>query len=509
MGRELSASIPRAPSHISWYSTGGQGILAILLLVVYRPLLSDEIRLVTLKPGEDNPELESDPEIHCTIDYIRLKSQPFHSQSHPHGPYRGTSYIWPEIYSPWSTAALFRGDKHVLAQDSTTISEGTPNALEILESGDNLPWRHEWGDYIALSYVWGSPTRSRLITLNGTTIPVTLNLYEALLHLRRSQRIKQGFKLWIDAICINQADINERSQQVARMRDIYALAWQVVLWLGPEADNSELALNAVHWMARRMSVREPMDGFYREGRTIDARPLFIKWPTYRSPFKKEVYKALFHLLDRAYWHRMWILQEVSMAREDAPVICGDRCLSWKDIYDAATFISNDEERLGRDIVGITRPRVLQTWSFEFTRDRVIGERRWASKRMWKLLINMMTIQRDQKEHCSMEGSSNALLPFLLGRDADVTEEKDRVYGILGIRSVAAMADIKPDYSQSLSTIYQAFSAELLSRGSLNVLRLVSRPIGWINAGWTVEDVPTTIRHRSITPILGPLLSESK
>lgn len=73
-------------------------------------------------------------------------------------------------------------------------------------------------DYSALSYCWGDPTITTPITLNGQPYPVTTNLEQALRYIRLEHECRP---LWIDALCINQSDLSERSHQVRRMREIY------------------------------------------------------------------------------------------------------------------------------------------------------------------------------------------------------------------------------------------------------------------------------------------------
>src|SRR2546421_7941835 len=83
--------------------------------------------------------------------------------------------------------------------------------------------------YEALSYTWGSTKKIVKIWINECTMSVTENLYVALQHIRleKSDRI-----LWVDAICIDQDNTQERGHQVQQMRDIYREAEQVVIWLG-------------------------------------------------------------------------------------------------------------------------------------------------------------------------------------------------------------------------------------------------------------------------------------
>jgi hypothetical protein len=98
--------------------------------------------------------------------------------------------------------------------------------------------------YVALSYTWGPPEGSEFhrvedttpqfkpsVFVNGRHIFVTQNLFDGLVILR--QKAIDGF-LWIDAICINQQDISERSSQVSVMDQIYSGADHVVVWLGPD-----------------------------------------------------------------------------------------------------------------------------------------------------------------------------------------------------------------------------------------------------------------------------------
>ncbi|KAH6857601.1 heterokaryon incompatibility, partial [Alternaria alternata] len=84
--------------------------------------------------------------------------------------------------------------------------------------------------YTALSYVWGDAKHTKPIQLGYHQIPtITKNLEKALRHLRdrASERI-----LWVDAICINQSDEEEKLSQVQSMGDVYRNAVEVRIWLG-------------------------------------------------------------------------------------------------------------------------------------------------------------------------------------------------------------------------------------------------------------------------------------
>jgi hypothetical protein len=89
--------------------------------------------------------------------------------------------------------------------------------------------------YDALSYTWGSTQTSALVFVGENTLDITQSLAEALPYLRYPDKSRV---LWIDAMCINQRDIVERSQQVKRMAMIYSKAERVVVWLGLESNDT-------------------------------------------------------------------------------------------------------------------------------------------------------------------------------------------------------------------------------------------------------------------------------
>ena len=88
--------------------------------------------------------------------------------------------------------------------------------------------------YEALSYAWGDATNKTPICVNGAALSVTGGLEQILRHLRPADWPPRP--MWIDAICINQSDVDERNQQVPLMADIYGSAERTVCWLGEHPD---------------------------------------------------------------------------------------------------------------------------------------------------------------------------------------------------------------------------------------------------------------------------------
>jgi Heterokaryon incompatibility protein (HET) len=106
--------------------------------------------------------------------------------------------------------------------------------------------------YEALSYVWGCSDKPHSISIGRCDLPVTANLYTALLHLR-DRYIERT--IWVDAICINQNNLQEQGQQIQYMAEIYSKATRVIVWLGEAAADSDEALEEIRVAADNESSK--------------------------------------------------------------------------------------------------------------------------------------------------------------------------------------------------------------------------------------------------------------
>ena len=91
----------------------------------------------------------------------------------------------------------------------------------------------------ALSYIWGDLAHPNSMVVDGKDLRITRNLSCARLQLRRADRPRE---LWIDALCINQSNAEEKTQQVRKMHRIYSLASRVIIWLVESDSDSDLAI---------------------------------------------------------------------------------------------------------------------------------------------------------------------------------------------------------------------------------------------------------------------------
>lgn len=146
---------------------------------------------------------------------------------------------------------------------------------------DDLP------PFKALSYCWGQALANRVVWINEQPFYVRPNLY-AYLEIMRKERHAEW--IFIEAICINQLDVTERSQQVALMGSVYRDAKLVVAWLGEDMVVAE---------ARFENVRRICDGEHEDA----PPPGDSHW----------IFLGMF--LDNDYWTRLWIVQEIALARD--------------------------------------------------------------------------------------------------------------------------------------------------------------------------------------------------
>ena len=102
------------------------------------------------------------------------------------------------------------------------------------------------------------------------------------------------------------------------MKDIHAKARRVVVWLGPGAENSELAMMAILFLSVRSQEKEPLRGTYhRVDRYVVRMPCF-QWRRehVKLRMRKAVLRAIYDLLTRSYWRRLWIFKKSLWQRDN-------------------------------------------------------------------------------------------------------------------------------------------------------------------------------------------------
>jgi hypothetical protein len=178
----------------------------------------------------------------------------------------------------------------------------------------------------AFSYTWGSPENPVDIFVGEQgyqAISVTRNLAEALHYLRHEDNPRV---LWIDAVCVNQQDLRERSLQVMRMADIYTKAEQVVVWLGPQSYDSSIALDTMMLIASKVHV----DWALKRSQNLSAEAHWAD-TSIALPLDETQFVAISNFINRSWFERLWIWQEVRLTPKDVVVMCGNETNSWRTI----------------------------------------------------------------------------------------------------------------------------------------------------------------------------------
>jgi len=145
-----------------------------------------------------------------------------------------------QISTLYKTCQLPPASKCIRVLDILPVAVSASNDADIIESKLRIVDLESSPKFTALSYVWGTYAREpNFIKCNDNQFKLTSNCYSALWHLRK----KLGtFTIWIDAICINQDDLQEKSQQIPLMGDIYSKAEAVYVWLGDGTPQTERAM---------------------------------------------------------------------------------------------------------------------------------------------------------------------------------------------------------------------------------------------------------------------------
>ena len=182
---------------------------------------------------------------------------------------------------------------------------------------DTACHRFRWGDYCALSYHWGNPHDTTTIFVNGVETQITKTLAEALRCLAQTNQFNGRFRLWDDALCIDQANHVECSEQVSMMRSFYSSAWSVFGFLGPEANGSGKALHLLTTLAKIYDNEEKCER---------VRENLMQGIHNHEPGS---WLALNRLMLRPYWERLWIMQELVLGGYRTVLLCGCEAMSWK------------------------------------------------------------------------------------------------------------------------------------------------------------------------------------
>jgi len=334
-------------------------------------------------------------------------------------------------------------------------------------------------DYHALSYVWGSSSKTWPIIINGASMNVTHSLGTALERFQSDDSVKW---LWADAICINQTDDDEKSSQVQKMRQIYNQAHRVLSWLGlPAPGTDELMANIESHGMRLLDYGWKKHGEVQDrawgnvphrlpthpNQLVTSHP--AQWQAFESlagllksspaffaeiaselslspgstgPFPLDV---MLNFLRRPNWCRVWILQEFAVAK-DLYLVCGNTKLKYTYFF-VVYYLYNlyyEDQRHG---TMITEPSgniasVIASLNPVYTQT-LLAMRYKTNSELQSLLSSA----------------------FWLG----ATNPVDRVFALLGLAEDSESLGIIPDYKKSYTEACVDTAWKLLPKHGLTIL----------------------------------------
>lgn len=387
-----------------------------------------------------SPDEVQDPNIRTTLEQLgnmqrkhSLEEQRRHLQDRKA---KGTIEISSESSSNRTHEVPLRGPKDAMPFTQRTAgqrhanNQGNPNSrfkpqvYSTLRSGDGirllcLSPRRSAGDmilhgalqitslskrpdYMAVSYTWADSDGDRSLCDEiflgdlWTPLPITSNCAAALRRLRSGHQIQT---LWIDSICINQFSRRDKSHQVGLMRDIYSRAQSVAIFLGGDEDTPDTRL-----------FKETADSLFYHDNKGD-----VTW----SAFHDHI--AVRALFDRPYWSRIWVIQEVLLAKK-AIVVLGESTIPLQSLL-KARLIEPD------------------------------GSERKFSKPPWLRLGRSLPI-RDFNGLSTLLTETSACL---------ATDPRDMVFALLGLVQGAHLEGLAADYSKAIDEIRVGIAAYFLIR----------------------------------------------
>lgn len=256
-------------------------------------------------------------------------------------------------------------------QSARNISDPVECRLVTVRLGDEP-------DYIALSSLYGEASETDRIFIGGRPVTITRHLVQALKHVRAvfyptvSQRFQRtpakkphgaprwlkwllgangiqakdgeydrprSLRVWLDLICVNQADDLEKSKQLTEMRSIYRSAELVVGWLGEKSENTDIAMATLgeiedamppHWGDPGDREKHPEDYSPTHRWAESITHLWSEGPNGEVPFRLPHWVGCNDFMGRQYFQRRWILEEIAMARFPTFLI-GDTIVPWKQV----------------------------------------------------------------------------------------------------------------------------------------------------------------------------------
>ncbi|PNP74086.1 hypothetical protein FNYG_12602 [Fusarium nygamai] len=318
--------------------------------------------------------------------------------------------------------------------------------------------------YAALSYLWGDPEKYGQVTIKGNTVKIPDNLASAFLCVLSDDSFRSQSHvryLWADAICINQNDLDERSQQVQLMRRIFQRAHVTFAWVGPK--DYSLAFETIKTITKEIYENTPRKNApYKTKFDLEwlrRHPMLCidRGSDLPNNHLNDPWSAVADFLQHQYWQRVWIFQEIVLAEQLVFISSGEANLSWSMLRDTPQSIIS----VARD----KKPDFLPDTAWNLLSNPMS----WG-KLSWLFLAQARTKIPDPDGFKGWAVSTFAA-------NLQATDDRDYIYGLLGVSGIP----ITPDYSpkNTTSQVYTKYIAGWLKAARTQQTMHVHSPLAFL------------------------------
>lgn len=290
--------------------------------------------------------------------------------------------------------------------------------------------------YETISYAWGDPHDTKIIDVDGVELVIPSSLELCLQQLREQFHSPEDLPvslLWSDAICIDQANLEERALQVENMGTIYRRCSSMYIWLGPSNSSFADYRNRnpfemiLHWYHDKHFYELP--GFLR---TVDTD----RWKFHDNPTYQDMYNLFNDVISRPWWERLWCVQEIALCPK-AIVRMGWWWIPW------STFLRARENH-SRHSAGCCKG-LAKSMPAKYT-----------------YFADHMLFLSTRSESTSIDEIVRSL------RHKLCKDPRDKIYGLLALLPKNSSLNIRPDYSISVGDVYRQVAQVIISQSEGNL-----------------------------------------
>ncbi|RYP66049.1 hypothetical protein DL769_006151 [Monosporascus sp. CRB-8-3] len=316
--------------------------------------------------------------------------------------------------------------------------------------------------YEALSYVRDGIEETEDIICSGKLLAVATHLYSALRHIRLPS---QPRNLWVDAICVNQHDNEERGRQVRLMRRIYPKAKNLLIWLGEADSGSDQGIDIARDIARvcRASVAP---GHPLGTLNFSDALAFGNFSRFCTSLEIRRLSELAKIRRYGWFEELWAIQELALARE-ATLLCGSASISWSNFIAAVTV---------QDHVGFH-----------------------SGNREQKPCLSVLQKARDEWRSGAQLGLLTVLFRY---RIFDTADPRDKIFGLSNLFQdrLTNIQAAQVNYDIGTRELYRGVAKAIIEESSnLNILS-VPRRFGGIGPSGLPSWVPDWTNTRLTAPL---------